>query len=95
MILNLEHIRRQRTEIERIATENGAKNVRIFGSIARGDAGPGSDIDILVKFEPGRSLFDLIAIQQDLTEVLGCRVDVVSEGALKPGDRILREAVAL
>jgi predicted nucleotidyltransferase len=93
--MNLEQVRQRRAEIEQIAAAYGARNVRIFGSLARGDAGPGSDVDILVKFERGRSLLDLIAIQQDLTELLGCNVDVVSEGALRPGDRILREAVSL
>jgi predicted nucleotidyltransferase len=95
MVLNLDLVRQRRTDIERVANQFGARNVRVFGSVARGEAGPRSDLDLLVKFEPGRSLLDLIAIQQDLTEMLGCKVDVVSEGALKPGDRILQEAVTL
>jgi predicted nucleotidyltransferase len=95
MAISLEQLRLRRGEIERLANQYGAHNVRIFGSLARGDAGPESDVDILVKFDRGRSLLDLVAIQQDLTEMLGCNVDVVSEGALKPGDRILREAISL
>ena len=82
-------------EIEKLAKQYGAHDVRIFGSVALGDANPNSDLDVLVRFEKGRSLFDLIAIQQDLEEMLGCKVDVVSEGALKGEHRILREAVAL
>lgn len=95
MNITLEQLRQRRADITRLANQYGARHVRIFGSVARGEAGPDSDVDVLVKFDRGRSLLDLIAVQQDLTELLGCRVDVVSEGALKPGDRILREAVAL
>jgi predicted nucleotidyltransferase len=95
MALSLELIRRRRADIHRLAAEHGARNVRIFGSLARGEAGPDSDVDVLVDFEPGRSLLDLIGLQQDLSDVLGCNVDVVSEGALEREDRILAEAVAL
>jgi predicted nucleotidyltransferase len=65
--------------------------------VARGNAGPASDVDVLVHFEPGRSLLDLIGFEQDLSELLGCNVDVVSEGGISPymEDHILREAVAL
>jgi len=52
--------------------------VRVFGSLARGEAGPDSDIDILVKRDPGRSLLDIVAIKQDLEDLLGCEVDVVT-----------------
>jgi len=95
MNISIELVRRRRTEIHRIAEGYGARNVRIFGSLARGDARAESDVDVLVSFEPGRSLLDLIGLQQDLTELLGLKVDVVSEGALNRGDRILAEAVAL
>lgn len=93
--MNLDQLRQRRADIVQLARQHGAHDVRIFGSVARGDAGPESDVDVLVKFDRGRSLLDLVAIQQDLAEMLGCNVDVVSEGALKPGDRILREAVSL
>ena len=93
--MNLEQVRTRRPEIERLAVQHGAHNVRIFGSVARGDSGPNSDLDVLVKFEPGRSLLDLVGIQQDLEELLGCKVDVVSERALRSEDDILLEAVAL
>lgn len=95
MTLSIEQIRRRRAEIQRIAAGYGARDVRIFGSLARGVARVGSDVDVLVSFEAGRSLLDLIGLQQDLTELLGLKVDVVSEGALEREDRILAEAVTL
>lgn len=93
--MNLEQVRQRRSDIEQLARQHGAYNVRVFGSVARGEAGPDSDLDVLVKFEAGRSLLDLVGIQQDLEELLGCKVDVVSERALRSEDEILREAVAL
>jgi uncharacterized protein len=90
-------LREKREEILRIAAKHGARNVRVFGSIARGDDDEQSDIDLLVEFEPGRSLLDHAALWVDLQELLGCKVDVVSEGGIKPRirDRVLREAVPL
>jgi predicted nucleotidyltransferase len=87
----------KRRDILRIAARYGAGQVRVFGSLARGEAGPDSDVDILVTLEPGRSLLDLIALKQDLEDLLGCKVDVVTEAAVSPyiRDRILRDAVAL
>ena len=87
----------KRIDILRIAAKHGAHNVRLFGSAARGDAGPSSDIDLLVELEPGRSLLDRIALIQDLGELLGRRVDVVTEGSLHwyIRDRVLQEAVRL
>ena len=81
----------------RIATEHGAHNVRVFGSLARGEDSPGSDVDILIELEPGRSLLDIVAIKQDLEDLLARKVDVVTEAALSPyiRDRILQEAVGL
>ena len=95
--MNLEQVRRRREEIERVSRRYGARDVRIFGSVARGDDSPDSDLDVLVKFEAGRSLLDLVGIQQDLEELLGCRVDVVSEGGISPHleGRILADAVPL
>lgn len=85
----------KRAETLQIADAHGATKVRLFGSFARGKANPASDIDLLVDLEPGRSLLDLIALQQDLEDLLGRRVDVVTEAALSPylRERILREAV--
>ena len=93
--MNLEQVRERREDIVRLANQFGAHDVRIFGSVARGDEKRDSDLDVLVRFEKGRSLLDLIAVQQDLEEMLGCKVDVVSEGALKGEHKILREAVVL
>lgn len=87
----------KRDEVLRITAEHGAYNVRIFGSVARGEAGPESDIDVLVNLEPGRSLMDHVALWQDLEDLLGCRVHVVTEGGVHwyIRDRVLKEAVPL
>ena len=87
----------QRAEILAIAARHGAHNVRVFGSVARGDARPDSDVDILVDMEPGRSLFDLGGLLSDLQALLGVDVDVVTEKGLRPRIRaeVLREAVPL
>ena len=85
----------KRGEIMRLAAKHGARDVRVFGSVARREARPESDVDILVTMELGRSLLDLIGFWQDVEHLLGRRVDVVSEGGLNPylRDRILGEAV--
>ncbi|HOI59546.1 nucleotidyltransferase family protein [Methanoculleus sp.] len=90
-------IQKKRSRILAIAGRHGATNLRIFGSVARGEVGPESDLDLLVDLEPGRSLLDHIALIQDLEEALGCRVDVVTETALKERykKRVLNEAVPL
>lgn len=87
----------KRDEILTIAARYGARNVRVFGSMARGEARPGSDIDLLVDLEPGRSLLDHVGLWQDLEELLGCRVDVVVEGGISPylEERVLAEAKPL
>lgn len=87
----------QRDAVLRIAKTHGASNVRLFGSVARGDDDRDSDIDLLVTVEPGRSLFDLIRLQLDLEDLLGRPVDVVEDKALHPlvRESILREAVAV
>lgn len=71
--------------------------MRVFGSRVRGDATRASDLDLLVSLEPGRSLLDVVAIRQDLEDLLGYSVDVVTEGGLSPylRDRILAEALPL
>ena len=81
----------------RIAARYGAYNVRIFGSVARGEADEQSDIDLLVNMEPGRSLLDLCGLLIDLEELLDCKVDVVTEKGLRDRirARVLKEAVAL
>ena len=86
-----------RPAIKRIAAAHGAGNVRVFGSVQRGEADITSDLDLLVDMAEGRSLFDLVALSDELGEALGVDVDVVTEGSLSPylRDRILAEAVAL
>lgn len=92
-----ELLKERREEILRICAEYGARKVRVFGSLARGEADEGSDIDFLVEMEPGRSLFDLGGLQQELEDLLGCRVDVITERGLKARirGRVLQEAVPL
>ena len=75
-------ILKRRDEIIAVAMRYGASDLRIFGSVARGDATETSDVDFLVRFEPGRSLFDQGGLLMDLQQLLGVHVDVVSEGAL-------------
>ncbi len=90
-------LKAKREEILRIATHHGARNLRVFGSVARGDAGADSDLDLLVDMDPGRSLFDMGGLLMDLQDLLGCTVDIVSERGLRPRirDRVLSEAVPL
>lgn len=87
----------RRNEILGIAGAHGAKNIRIFGSAARGEGGPASDVDLLVDMEQGRNLLDLVALWQDLEELLGCRVDVITDGGISPylRERIYAEAIPL
>lgn len=85
-----------RARILEIAARHRARHVRVFGSVARGDAGDGSDIDFLVDFEPGSSLFDVLHLSEELQQLLDHPVDVVSVGGLKArDDKILAEAVEL
>ena len=92
-----QRIQKEREQILCIAKRYGAGKLRLFGSVARGQAGEKSDVDILVEFEPGRSLLDHIALIQDLEELLGRKVDVVNEKALHwyIKDRVLKEAQPL
>ncbi|RMH35465.1 MAG: nucleotidyltransferase [Acidobacteria bacterium] len=88
-------MRKKREDILRVCAQYGAHNVRVFGSVARGEADEKSDLDFLVELEPGRTLFDLGGLQYELEELLGVRVDVVTERGLKSRIRehVLREAV--
>ena len=96
MILR-ELLKDKREEILRIAAKHGASNVRLFGSVARGEATANSDVDFLVELEPGRSLLDHVALIQDLEDLLGRKVDVATVRGLRDRirDRILNEAVPL
>jgi predicted nucleotidyltransferase len=92
-----EILKTKRGEILALSARWGAHNVRIFGSVARGEEGPESDVDLLVSMEKGRSYFDLVSLWLDLEELLGRKVDVVTDGGLSPylKDRILGEAIPL
>lgn len=94
---SLESLRSRRSAILDLASRHGAGNVRVFGSVARGEADKDSDVDLLVDLEPGRSLFDLSGLLMDLRELLGLRVDVATPKCLKDRirDRVLAEAVPL
>ena len=88
-------VKEKRTEILRLASRYGASDVRVFGSVARGDDERDSDVDFLVELETGRSLLDLGGLQMELESLLGCRVDVVTVRGLKARirERVLQEAM--
>lgn len=89
--MDLQH---QRHEILRIAASHGAHNVRLFGSVARGEDHQDSDLDLLVDMESGRSLLDLVGLGQDLEDLLNRKVDVLTDTSVHPALRakILAEA---
>ncbi len=93
----VEILKNKRDEILRIAAKHGAQNVRVFGSAARGEADSKSDVDFLVEVGPERSAFFPGGLLADLEELLGCKVDVVTEDALHwyIRSRVLAEAVPL
>ena len=86
-----------RDEILSIAAKRGARNIRVFGSVARGESDSLSDVDFLVDLDPDRSLFDLSGLLIDLEAALHTKVDVVTERGLRSRirERVLREAVSL
>jgi len=90
-------LQEKREEILAVTTKHGAYNVRIFGSVARGEADAESDVDFLVDMEANRSLFDLGGLLMELQELLNCPVDVVTEKGLRQRirERVLNEAVPL
>ncbi len=89
-------VERNRDAIVALAKQHKGLTVAVFGSVARGEDAPSSDIDFLVEFERGSSLFDVIRLQDGLRELPGCKVDVVSSGALLDRDNaIRRDAIAL
>ena len=92
-----ELVKEKRDDILRIANEHGAYNVRVFGSVSRGEAGPESDVDFLVDWEPNRSLLDMSGLTLDLQDSLGRQVDVAEPKSLHRvmREQVLREAVPL
>ena len=88
-------LRRSRQRLLDAARRHGARNLRVFGSVARGDETPDSDVDFLVELKPGRTLIDLIGFEQEAEEILGVGVDAAAPRFLKPRvrQRALREAV--
>ncbi|ELS02838.1 putative nucleotidyltransferase [Xenococcus sp. PCC 7305] len=87
----------KRAEILEIAAQHGAYNVRVFGSVARGEANINSDIDFLVDFKPKCTLLDQIALIQSLAQLLNCKVDLTEPSSLHEciRDRVLKEAIFL
>ena len=96
-MITRDQILTRRDEIVAVARRHGASEIRIFGSVARGDTTETSDLDLIVRFEPGRSLMDHGMLIEELQELLGIKVDVVSEAALRDqlALRIFQEAVPL
>lgn len=92
--MSIDRLAKLREEILEVARRHGASNLRVFGSVARGDDDADSDVDFLVDLEKGRSLLDLGGLQFDLERLLECRVDVVTENGLRPRirERVLSEA---
>jgi predicted nucleotidyltransferase len=90
-------IKEKSADIRNIAAQHGVRTIRIFGSVARGDSHPGSDIDFLVDAGPNTSSWFPAGLVLDLEEILGCRVEVVTENGLNPHlrEHVLREAVPL
>lgn len=93
----LDRLRSLRSEIYEIARKHKAAKVYVFGSCARMEETPGSDVDFLVELQNGASLFDLMDMQDEYESLLKCKVDVVSRRGLNPylRDDVLKEAVAL
>ena len=96
--MTLEELREsKREQILQLARNRGAHNIRVFGSLARGEHGASSDIDFLVDLDPDRTLMDLGGLLMDLQRMLGVRVDVATEDMLRKRvrDQALRDAVPL
>lgn len=93
--MQLDTLRAYKPAILAIADKHGIENIRVFGSTARGDAIPSSDVDFLVHLKPGASLFELGGLHYDLQELLGCHVDVVPDDGEIFYPLILQEAIPL
>jgi predicted nucleotidyltransferase len=90
-------VAKNRDEILEIAERHGAKDVRIFGSVARGEDTKQSDLDLLVKLDEDRSLVDHVALKQDLENLLGCEIDIVTENSINPRlrEKVFQDAVPI
>ena len=90
-------LQQKREEILHVAAKHGARDVRVFGSRARGEGRPDSDLDLLVTLDEDASLLDIVAIKQDLEDLLGCKVDVLTEDAISPyiREQVLQQAIGL
>ena len=95
--MTLDEIKEKRAEILKIAANYGASNVRVFGSVARGEAARASDVDLLVDMDADRSLLDMGGLLMDFQDLLACKVDLTTENSLHwyIKDKVLQEAVAL
>lgn len=93
----LAELRAQRDTILAIARKHGASNIRVVGSVARGDARPDSDLDLMIDMAEGRSLWDMAGLHMDLQDLLGCEIGLMTEAGLRERVRleVRREAVAL
>lgn len=96
-VITRQTLSEHRDEILSIAERHGASDVRVFGSVARGDSRESSDLDLIVRLAPDRSMFDLGSLVMDLQDLLGVRVDIVSEAGMRQRfrDHVLQDAVAL
>lgn len=95
---SLGELHARRGDLLAVCALYGASHVRVFGSVARGEQEADSDVDFLVDIEPGRSLFDLVALTGELEDLLGCPVNIVEDATLRPGvfaERAHRDAVML
>ncbi|MAS38108.1 MAG: nucleotidyltransferase [Anaerolineaceae bacterium] len=93
----LEDLRQRRDEIMALMERYGAYNVRVFGSVARGDAGPDSDVDLLISFPQNKSMFELVGLWLDIQELIGYEVSLITDGLddKRFMDSVLQDAVAL
>ena len=94
--MNLTELKNRRAEILAIAADNGVSDIRVFGSVARGGEKKGSDVDLLVHFNPGAG-WGYFGFRPEMEDLLGCKVDVVSDAAINPyiRENILKEAIPL
>ncbi len=86
----LEALRARRGEIEAIAARHGAYNVRVFGSVARGEASEDSDVDVMVSTKPGTSIFDLVGLWLDMQDFLSCEVSLITDDEAPRRERFLQ-----